>query len=506
MRVFLINPPTAYDEQTSLVEPLGLCYLAAAAKEAGHVVAVHDMVSTRHADVDRLFTELDAFDPQVVGLTAMTNAFGRALALARAVKARYGCTVVVGGWHVSGDPDGVLDPAIDFAVIGEGEDTFVELLGWLDGSPAALADIKGIAYERGGRAVVHERRARRRDLDALPRPDRTGLPLHLYQVPALLSAPLSRMRTLTIQASRGCPYRCTFCQTPSIWTNLWTRRTPAAVVDEIEDLIDEHGVDSIWIRDEEFTINRRWVLAICRELMRRHLPDRLRWGSFCRVDDIDREFAVQLAEAGYCYGFLGIDSGDPESRARIQKEYQQEEAERAFALFRELDITSHGGWIIGFPWDTRDNLEQQFAWIRSLPVDMLTVTYALPFAGTPFGEQIRRDGLALSTDFERFSEKEPVVRTPHIPTAELMRLRSRFIRRFYLRPGHLAAQVRRVARRPARLRIFAEMLWHHLRETRYFGVQPLLRRQQRSFAVPARWHEPRQPRPVVEPGGAAMGA
>ena len=124
--------------------------------------------------------------------------------------------------------------------------------------------------------------------------------------------------------------------------------------------------------------------------MRRGLARELSWGSFGRVDDIDAELADALAEAGYCYAFLGIDSGDPEARARLRKHYEQADAERAFRLLSARDITCHAGWIIGFPWDTRPGLERQFAWIATLPLDMLTATYALPLARTPLAEQAAR--------------------------------------------------------------------------------------------------------------------
>lgn len=469
MRVFLVNPPATYEEQTSRVEPLGLCYLAAVAKAAGHSVRIHDLCDTAAADEPRMLAELDAFAPDLVGFTAMTSAFGRALELARSVKARRAVPIVCGGWHVSGDPAAVLEPELDFAVVGEGEDTFLELLRHLETGAPARSAIEGLAWKEAGELRLNAPRSRLRDLSRLPRPDRSDLPIDLYRVPALLHAPLSRMRTLTIQASRGCPYTCTFCQTPAIWGRAWARREPKDVVDEIEALVDAHGLDSVWMRDEEFTLDKRWVLAICGELIRRGLHRRIAWGSFCRVDDIDRELMSGLTEAGYVYGFLGVEAGDPGVRLRLKKRFAQEDAERAFALFDEFDVTSQLSWIIGFPWDTAESLERQFDWIRTLPADILTVTYALPFASTEFARDMAEQGMILLDDWTRFSEKEPVLRTPHIPLEELRRLRPSFIRRYYARARHVRRVLRRVLARPARVRIFGELLWHHLRETEYFG-------------------------------------
>ncbi len=472
MKVFLINPPYCHEEQGGALEPIGLCYLASVARLAGHDVRIHDLCDTHHADLPRFFAEMDAFDPEVVGITGMSSNYMAGLKVARAVKARYGCTTVFGGWHVSGRPQTVLEAAIDYVVIGEGEDTFVELLRFLSSGKPQRCEIRGLAYEEDGHVQINRPRERMKSLDLLPPPDRSELPVHRYRHPMLMNVPVSRMKTLSLQGSRGCPYKCTFCQTPAIWGNLWRHRDAASVADEIEHLIEAHQINSLFFRDEEFTLNRTWVLDVARELTRRGIPKVLQWGSFCRLDDIDRELVETLKEAGYCYGFVGIEGGTAGARDRIRKHFKQEEAERALQLFHEYDITSHAGWIIGFPWDTPEGLEEQFDWLRTLPIDLLAMSYAMPFDGTPFGEEMKATGMLLSEDTDRISLKRPVLRTPHIGTEELVRIRASFVRRFYLRPRHLARMVRRLYLQPQRFRIFGEIVWQ-FGKTAYFGPRGL---------------------------------
>jgi radical SAM superfamily enzyme YgiQ (UPF0313 family) len=496
VKVLLMNPPTAYEDlQGSELEPLGLCYLAAVARQAGHEVLVRDLCDTRSGDVDTFFHEIDEFAPQVLGVTAMSHNYARGLEIARVLKARYACTTVFGGWHVSGTPQTVADPAIDYVVRGEGEETFVELLSHLETGSPARSNIQGLAYEEDGRVHVNCARERIMALDDLPRPERIGLPIGRYCHAVLLNRPMSQMTTLSIQGSRGCPYKCTFCQTPAIWGNLWRRRDPASIADEIEHLIETYGINSLLFRDEEFTLNKGWVISVAKELTRRGIPRVLEWGSFCRVDDIDRELMEALKEAGYCYGFLGIEAGTPEARERLQKHYKQDEAEKAVRLFHEYDITSHGGWIIGFPWDTREGLERQFQWIRTLPLDIMTMSYAMPFDATAFGREMREQGMLLSDDTDRITLQRPVLRTPLIPTEELTRIRSRFMRRFYFHPHYLARLTRRVFLRPLRLQIFAEFLWQHGRAS-YFGPDPVVS----EFRIPATYLEQLSTSPQV-PGG-----
>ena len=272
MRVQLIHPPSNYDETDSYLEPLGLAYVAAACRGAGHEVRVHDMVSLRFADVEGLLAEVERFRPEVVGFSTMTENHRNGLVLARALRERLGATTVFGGWHVSGVPESAEDPAVDFVVRGEGEEAIVELLAHLDPTRTGLPleEIRGIAYARPGGG--HERtpeRPRIRDLDALPRPVRDGLARDRYRYAPLFDVPLSRMRTVSVQASRGCPYTCGFCQTPPLLGRAYVRRDPRAIVDEIEMLVEREGANTLFFRDEEFTLRPDWVLEICAELVRR---------------------------------------------------------------------------------------------------------------------------------------------------------------------------------------------------------------------------------------------
>ncbi|MBK7975426.1 MAG: B12-binding domain-containing radical SAM protein [Deltaproteobacteria bacterium] len=451
MRLALIQPPTNYVHASCLLEPIGLGYVGAACRHAGHEVLLRDVIDPSRDAVSRLVADLDAFRPAVVGFSTMTETHSNGVALARLVKRRYGVPVVFGGWHVSGEPSAALDPAIDVVVRGEGEEAMVELLAALGrGGGPGLHAIEGLAFrDAGGALVLTAQRRRLKKLTELPFPMRDGLPLERYQFHQFLCTPVSRARTLSVQASRGCPYTCSFCQTPALWGAAWTRRTPSDVVDEIEMLVDRHAIDSLFFRDEEFTVRPTWVIEICDELVRRGLQRRLKWGAFCRADEMNEDLAHAMSAAGCVYGFLGLESGDTELRERIRKTYASEDAERALSAMRAHGILSHAGWIIGFPTDTRASLERSFRWFRRLPLDLLSIVFATPFGGTAFLDEVRAAGLLASEDTDLYSTKEPVVNVPGIPLDELRALPDRFLRRFYLRPSQAVRLASTVLRAPA---------------------------------------------------------
>ncbi len=463
MRIFLVQPPTNYTEGSTLVEPLGLSYIGAVCRDAGHEVEIFDLLNTELADPDGLFAAMDRFRPDLVGITSMSENFPSGRLVAKAVKARYGCPVVFGGWHVSGEPKAVLEPCIDYVVCGEGEETILELLEHIEGRGLPLAEIEGIAYKAPdvpGGFRVNPARARIRKLAKVPRPMRDGLPIDRYKFPVMYSHPISRMRTLSMQASRGCPYKCSYCQTPALWGSIWTNRNASDVVDEMEMLADTYNTNTVWMRDEEFTIRKNWVMDIAREITRRNLQKRVRWGSFCRVDDIDEELMSALKAAGYCYGFMGIETGDPAVRERLKKFYKQEEAERAAALFHKYDITSHVGWIIGFPWDTKEALDKSFDWLLTLPLDFVYFTFPTPFAATGLREEAEKNGLMLSSQDEIYNVKNPVIRTPHIEYEMLRRLPHEYMKKFYLRPSYVLRFMRRLVKSPYRVWTTTEFIYN----------------------------------------------
>ena len=495
MKIALINPPSNYADPYPWVEPLGICYIAGACEQAGHSVLIRDLSYSNSSDLDALFRDLDEFRPEVLGMTAMTENFVNGLRLARSIKSRYGCTVIFGGWHVSGCAEAVADPVIDYAVCGEGEDTILELLEHIETGAPSLGDIEGIAYFDGARVHVTPKRKRIRKLERLPRPNRTGLPLDRYKYLMLNSQPISRMRTLSVQVSRGCPYECVFCQTPSVWTNLWSKRNPASVVDEIEELVDAHAINTFVFRDEEFTIRGNWVMEICDELVARGLSKKLTWGAFARVDDASEALVSSMARAGCSYVLMGVESSNDAERERTRKIYKNSEAEEAFRLYRKHGVFAQGSWIVGFPWDRVETLDAAFEWLLTLEMDSLAICFATPFHSTALYDLVEKEDLFLTRNPERFTLHEPVIRTPHIPLETLRTLPIKYRRRFYLRPRHLAHVAASMIRNPGRIRIVAELAYDRIIAAKLLSaISPDERRTAASFEVPAHYAVPLEPR------------
>ncbi len=504
LRIALIKPPSNAHTSARL-EPLGLCYIAAVCRDAGHEVAIWDLPPTRAIDIGQFFVELDRFRPDLAAFSAMTENFKNGLLLAGVVKARYGCKTVFGGWHVSGDPQAAAEPVIDYVVRGEGEETVLELLEHLEGRGLPLEEIQGITFKKGAGTHSTPTRSRNTKLNSLPVPMRDGLPVDRYRLPFIFSNSRSRMRTLSVQASRGCPYECIFCQTPTVWSNRWTARSAASVVDEIESLVNRYNINSLGFRDEEFTIRPKWVMEICEEMIRRGLHEKLCWGSFARVDDITPELARTMRRAGCTHFSCGIEVSNEQESGRLHKFYKREEAENAFRICREVGIATQANWIIGFPWDTLESLDQAFEWILTLPIDFFTVGYATPYAGTPLRKYVDENDLLLSRDTNLYTTDIPIIRTPHIPLDVLEGLCDHYRMRYYRTIPKLVQLAGQILKNPERLISAGEMALFRIRKSISLRKGNLEEKDElKGLVIPESYLKPAHPLPATGNSPAAQ--
>ena len=271
MRVLLINPFYPISETPS--PPLGLAYLAGAMEEAGIEVRVLDLVVTP-CRAEMLAKLLDDFQPELVGITAVTMTVDHAMAVIDGAKRHSPRAVtVMGGPHVTFSAPQTLKacPSLDVAVLGEGERTMVELARAV-AAGSGFENVAGIAHRAGGAIRFTPPRTFIADLDSLPPPARRLLPLGRYRA---LGMPISMTTT------RGCPHQCIFCVGRKMVGAKVRYRSPRKVVDEIE-AIGRLGYHQVNIVDDLFTADKGHCAAVCDEILRRGL--KVRWTSFARVE------------------------------------------------------------------------------------------------------------------------------------------------------------------------------------------------------------------------------
>ena len=448
MRVLLINPPreneiignnpAVIEEERGHNPPLGLLYVAAYLLEhTSYEVSVID------SQVDELsYAALSecirAARPDVVGLTAMTLTLVDVMkTVGLAKRAAPGVAVVLGGPHASLYPEETARlPEVDYVVQGEGEETFKDLLDAI-GDPARLRAVPGLAFVAGEDVVDTGVRPPIDDLDRLPFPARHLVPWQRYS--SLLAR---RMPVTTVFTSRGCPFACSFCDRPHLGKK-FRARSCVNVVDELE-VCTKMGIQDFLIYDDTFTVDRKRVLDICDEILRRRLD--IGFDIRARVDTIHDEMLAKLRAAG-CRGIhYGVEAGTDRVIGVLNKGIRLEQVDKVFRLTRKHRIPVLAYFMIGNPSETLEEIRTTFRVMRKLRPDYVHLTILTPFPGT----KIYRDGLAsgiIERDGWREFARDPAAGfvPPHwgetFSRAQLDELLAEGYRSFYMRPIYVARRL-----------------------------------------------------------------
>lgn len=431
MRVQLVHPP-AFLNPTALTAlrpslPLGLAYVAGSIRAAGHAVSIIDAVGeapdrvVRSGRVARLGLSIEEIvariepDTQVVGISAMFTYQWRVVSeLIHAVKrSRPELLVVGGGEHFTGLPEESLASSpLDVAVLGEGEETIVELLRRYEAhraAPAAsvaddvaawIGEMPGVSFRRDGAVVHNPRRDRVREIDSIPRPAWDLFDVTGYDDRRLINGPRMGM-TMPILATRGCPYRCAYCSSPNMWTTKWVARDPKQVADEIQEYVETFGARNFPFQDLTAIVKRQWVVDFCHELIARKLQITWQMPTGTRCEVVDDEVAALLKASGGLSLNFAPESGSEAVRAKVAKQMTEKSLFNAVKAAVDHKLNTSVFFVLGFPGDQVADFRETLKWAKRLAragVEDLAVGFYFPIPGTRFYRELQSRGKAGLTD------------------------------------------------------------------------------------------------------------
>lgn len=394
-------------------EPLGLEYIGAQIADEYDVKIV---LQENKSDKD-LFEEIRKFKPDVVGFSVFTFAAPSTQRFCKKIK-NYNKKIitVVGGCHPSGFPQMVKDENIDFAVIGEGEATFRELIKTLERG-RNVSGVEGIAFWNNGLKITKSRE-RIKNLDRLKSPLR-------------VKKSVREKFFSSITYSRGCPFGCSFCDSKKIWGNQVFWRSPKNVVAEIKEL-KKMGAREFYFTDLTFNLNKKKVLELCAEIIKEKLS--INYGTMCTPRLMDREVLEAMKNSGCRRIQYGIETFD---KATLQTLGGKKEAQVFSRIKKTLNLTSSVGihmrnfFMIGYPTDDRDKLLKIRKALNSLygdikksksPAGDIRITFFTPFPTQSLYENYKNKGWLLTEDFSKYTTNIPVVRCGISPN-DLIRIR-----------------------------------------------------------------------------------
>jgi radical SAM superfamily enzyme YgiQ (UPF0313 family) len=348
--------------------PLGIGYVSACLKRAGHAV---EILNPNHScdPLDALVAAAVAkHQPEMVALGGMAFHLREIKDVAKLVRQLLpSATIVVGGPLVSTQPEVVLSaiPEMDIGVIGEGEHTSVELAAALE-AKTSLAEVRGLAYRdstQPGQVVKTQPRPIEENLDALPWVDYEGLGLDVWSklhkpgecAPALILD--ENTRVMPVMTSRGCPYACTFCCHEAAGRR-YRLRSLDSVFGEIEEARARWGINAIFVYDDLFCLQRERLEEFCRRIE----PMGMRWECSMTVGQINPDMLKMMKKSGCCCISIGVESMSPTVLQSMKKKATREQLEIALAQIYEAEIGLWSNLIFGDPKESLETVTESLEW------------------------------------------------------------------------------------------------------------------------------------------------
>jgi radical SAM superfamily enzyme YgiQ (UPF0313 family) len=315
--------------------------------------------------------------------------------------------VVLGGPHVHLFPDETINlKNVDFLVLGEGEVVFKDLLDNIE-DLSVLKKIPGLVFKEDGKIV--------------------------------------NTVVTTIFTSRGCPFKCSFCDRPHLG-KAFRARSAMNVVDEIEECV-KIGINEFLFYDDTFTVNKKRVLDICNEIVSRRLD--IGWDIRARVDTVDEEILQHLKKAG-CQGIhYGIEAGTEKILKILNKGITISKARQVFDLTRRYNIPVLAYFMIGSPTETKEDIFSTFEVMKALKPDYVHMTILTPFPGTKIYLDGLKNGNIEHDCWRKFAEDPtpdfiPPIWGETFTREELNDLLTEGYRKFYLRPSYILKRIVKV--------------------------------------------------------------
>jgi len=448
MKILLINPPSTNEilscnpeiikTERGFDPPLGLLYIAGYLKKySDHQLKIID-AQIEKLTYSQLKSEIKNYCPDIVGISAMTFTLLDVIKTINAAKSACpNSKIVIGGVHPLIYPNESINLAgVDFLVLGEGEKTFLDLVNNFY-NYEKLKSIPGLVFKKNGELINTGVVPFITNLDELPFPARELTPYKKYFSLLAKKDPITTMFT-----SRGCPYKCIFCDRPTMGKN-FRARSAKNVVDEMEHCL-KLGINEIFIYDDTFTVNQKRVIEICEEILKRKL--KFNWDIRARVNTVNEQMLKLLKKAGCQRIHYGVEAGTDKILKVLKKNITLEQTLHAFKITRQAGIDTLAYFMIGAPTETKEDILETIRFAKKLKPDYVQITLLTPFPATELYQKTLDEGI-FESDYWREFARNPqpgfVTKywTKELALNEINELLSHAYKQFYLRPSYIAKRI-----------------------------------------------------------------
>lgn len=366
IRVLFVNVVDCVSEVANRYKPLWPAYLAGYAEKklGGHHFEFRYMM-------DGFAKELESFKPHIVALSSASQDFDTAKQYAIEAKSR-NLSVLIGGFHITNMPH-CLTEQMDVGCLGEGEETFVELLTHYARYGCfrrkSLNNIYGIVYRKQGHLIITPRRALIEPIDDIPRPKRALIGYHSHDY---------------MFTSRGCPYQCVFCASVRYWKKV-RYASAESVIAEISELVD-NGVRMISFYDDNFVVNKIRLQQISSGIVADGLHKKVRFTCSARANNLTQEVIDMLKFMNVVSVGMGLESGCGRVLKYLKGNISVQDNLQAINLLKDSGIQANASFVIGSPDETEMEMMKTYKFIKTSRLDFPDIFLLTPYPGTPIWE------------------------------------------------------------------------------------------------------------------------
>ena len=396
MKILFIYPEYSFPIKNP---PVGLASIAAYLQHYGFSISITDFNVSSMTNGE-LIEYVKNNDYKAIGISFMTSQYGKARDIAETIKtALSGIPIIVGGPHISALPKETLEElnCFDIAVYGEGEETARELFECLE-KGKALTFVKGICFRQNGRVLTNPPREMIEDLDSLPFPAWDRLDMDKYSVHS--TGGNANVLTFALLSSRGCPAKCTFCDSRTIFKRKFRARSAENIYKEIVQLHENYGMVQFDFVDDLITTDKDRIMKLCRILNDSPVP--FRWMANARLNTLNREMLVAMKNAGCVRIDVGVESGDPEVRKKMRKGVTNEQITEIHKICKEIGLYTGTFLMVGNMGETWKSLEMTVSLMKDIIQDAI-ISISCPYPGTELYRVAKEKGFLRVTDWSQYS-------------------------------------------------------------------------------------------------------
>lgn len=432
MRIALIY----FRENYTPAPPMGILYLGTVLRNAGHEVKVIDSFPAYH---QRTLKIVKDFQPKLIGLSVLTTGHRIASYYTPILRREFPNALLCwGGVHPTAlSKEVLIQQNLDFVVVGEGEETILEVCRNLD-SHKGLGGIRGILFRNDGKIIDNGQRSFIEDLDTLPFPDRRLLEypnFSWYLSPPGIIRGYFLKGITTFYTSRGCPFNCIFCCSHRTAGRKFRQRSITNVLEEIRRLVYDFKIKGLYFNDDTFGLDKVWLFDFCRLLRKEKF--RLIWGCQTRANLASREMFRMMKDAGCIQVDIGAESGSEKVLENLKKGITPQDIECAFKTAQEVGLKTFATFVLGCPGETKEDIKKTEKLSKKIS-SQVSFLILVPYPGSELFKMAKENNwftepeLVFSEDWANKQSEHPVMEI-NFSKEELLKIRTKLQNMFFIK-------------------------------------------------------------------------